>query len=409
MPPEKHALLSASSAARWLVCTAAPRFEEGLPENTSEYAEEGRLAHAIGELKVLKKCTPMSSRTYNTRLNKLKKNPLYTPEMDKTTDLYLEHITEQVMAYDSAPTVAVEVKVEFTDYVPEGFGTCDCCIIGGDLLSIVDYKHGKGVPVSAVGNPQMRLYALGALRRYAPVFGDAIKRVRMTIDQPRLDSYTTDEITVEELRAWGESIKPIAQKAFSGLGEFVPGDHCRFCRGKAQCRARANINTALEDFKDCVPAGKATPEQLAQAEQDGQDGIPVTLLTDAEIGNLLERGKLLVQWYKDLEAYATEALLAGKEIPGWKLVAGRSNRTFTDQDAAIQAVIAAGYDEALVYDRKPKTLSELEKLMGKAEFAEKIGGFVTKPLGKPTLAPASDNREVYNSAAADFAGVAADA
>lgn len=166
MPPVKHALLSASSASRWLVCTAAPRFEEGLPESTSEYAEEGRLAHAIGELKVTKKCTPMSTRTYNTRLNKLKKDPLYTPEMDKTTDLYLEHITEQVMAYDTAPTVAVEVQVDFSDYVPEGFGTCDCCIIGGDLLSIVDYKHGKGVPVSAVGNPQMRLYALGALHRY---------------------------------------------------------------------------------------------------------------------------------------------------------------------------------------------------------------------------------------------------
>lgn len=181
MPPEKHALLSASSASRWLKCTAAPRFEEGLPERTSEYAEEGRLAHAIGELKVLKKCTPMSTRTYNTRLNKLKKNPLYDPEMDKTTDLYLEHITEQVMAYDTAPTVAVEVQVDFSDYVPEGFGTCDCCIIGGDLLSIVDYKHGKGVPVSAEGNPQMRLYALGALKRYAPIFGDTIKRVRMTI------------------------------------------------------------------------------------------------------------------------------------------------------------------------------------------------------------------------------------
>lgn len=166
MPPVKHALLSASSASRWLVCTAAPRFEEGLPESTSEYAEEGRLAHAIGELKVTKKCTPMSTRTYNTRLNKLKKNPLYDPEMDKTTDLYLEHITEQVMDYDSAPTVAVEVRVDFSDYVPEGFGTCDCCIIGGDLLSITDYKHGKGVPVSAVGNPQMRLYALGALHRY---------------------------------------------------------------------------------------------------------------------------------------------------------------------------------------------------------------------------------------------------
>lgn len=396
MPPEKHALLSASSAARWLICTAAPRFEEGLPESTSAYAEEGRLAHAIGELKVSRKYTRIDPRTYTSMLIKLKKDPLYTPEMDKTTNTYLDHIMEQVMAYDTVPTVAVEVKVDFADYAPEGFGTCDCCIIGGDLLSIVDYKHGKGVPVSAVGNPQMRLYALGALHRYAPVFGGTIKRVRMTIDQPRLDSYTTDEITVEELRAWGESIKPIAQKAFSGLGEFVPGDHCRFCRGKAQCRARANINTALEDFKDCVPAGK-------QPQGEGK------VLTDAEIGDLLERGKLLVQWYKDLEEYATEALLAGKEIPGWKLVAGRSNRTFTDQDAAIQAVIAAGYDEALVYDRKPKTLTELEKLMGKADFKEKIGSFVYKPPGKPTLAPASDKREAYSPAATDFAGVGADA
>ena len=147
MPPEKHALLSASSAARWLNCTAAPRFEEGLPESTSEYAEEGRLAHAIAELKVLKKFTVMTSRTYTTRLNKLKKDELYSQEMDKTTDLYLEHLTEQAMSYDSAPTVAAEVKVDFGEYVPEGFGTCDCVMIGGDTLSITDYKHGKGVPV----------------------------------------------------------------------------------------------------------------------------------------------------------------------------------------------------------------------------------------------------------------------
>lgn len=396
MPPEKHALLSASSASRWLTCTAAPRFEEGLPESTSTYAEEGRLAHAIAELKVLKKFTVMTGRTYTTRLNKLKKDALYDQEMDKTTDLYLEHLTEQAMLYDSSPTVVAEVKVDFGEYAPEGFGTCDCVMIGGDTLSITDYKHGKGVPVSAVGNPQMRLYALGALKRYAPVFGDTIKQVRMTIDQPRLDSYTSDLITVEELRAWGESIKPIAQKAFSGLGEFVPGEHCRFCRGKAQCRARANVNTALEDFKDCVLPGKPVLDDLAH------------ILTDAEIGDLLIRGQQLVQWYKDLEEYATKALLDGRPIEGWKLVAGRSNRTFTDQDAAIKAVIAAGYDEALVYDRKPKTLSELEKLMGKAEFAEKIGSYVVKPLGKPTLAPATDKREVYNPAAADFAGVVAE-
>ena len=396
MPPEKHALLSASSASRWLVCTAAPRFEEELPEINSTYAEEGRLAHAIAELKILKKFTAMTGRTYTTRLNNLKKDALYDQEMDKTTDLYIEHLTEQAMLYDSSPTVAAEVKVEFGEYVPEGFGTCDCVMIGGDTLSITDYKHGKGVPVSAVGNPQMRLYALGALKRYAPVFGDTIKQVRMTIDQPRLDSYTSDIITVEELRAWGESIKPIAQKAFSGLGEFVPGEHCRFCRGKAQCRARANANTALEEFKDCALPGQPALDDLNR------------VLTDAEIGDLLMRGQQLVQWYKDLEEYATKALLDGKPIEGWKLVAGRSNRTFTDQDAAIKAVIAAGYDEALVYDRKPKTLSELEKLMGKAEFADKIGSYVIKPPGKPTLAPATDKREAYNPAAADFAGVAAE-
>lgn len=396
MPPEKHALLSASSASRWLKCTAAPRFEEHLPERTSGYAEEGRLAHAICELKTLKKFTVMTARAYTTRLNKLTKDPLYSTEMDRTSDLYIEHLTEQAMRYDSPPTVAAEVRVDLRDYIPEGFGTCDNVMIGGDTLSITDYKHGKGVPVSAVGNPQMRLYALGALKRYAPVFGDAIKQVRMSIDQPRLDSYTTDTITVEELLAWGESIRPIAQKAFSGLGEFVPGDHCRFCRGKAQCRARANTNTALEDFKDCVPAALATPEDVVYP-----------ILSDAEIGGLLIRGKELVAWYKDLEEYATRALLDGKPIEGWKLVAGRSIRTFTDQDAAIQAAIAAGYDEALLYDRKPKTLAEMEKLMGKAAFAEKIGGYVTHPLGKPTLALSTDKREAYNPAAADFAGVAA--
>ena len=408
MPPEKHALLSASSAARWLKCTAAPRFEEGLPEQTSAYAEEGRLAHALAELKVLKKFTLMNNRTYNTRLNKIKKDPLYNPEMDKTTDLYLEHLVELAMTYNSTPTVAAEVRVDYSAYVPEGSGTCDCVMIGGDTLCITDYKHGKGIPVSATGNPQMQLYALGALNRYSAIFGDAIKRVRMNIDQPRLDSYTTDAITVDELRAWGESIKPTAQKAFSGLGEFVPGDHCRFCRGKALCRARANINTALEDFKDCIPAGTVKPGELMpqEAAHIGPHGNEVhPLLTDAEVGDLLIRGQHLIQWYKDLEEYATQTLLNGGEIPGWKLVAGRSIRTFTDQDAAVQAVIAAGYDEALVYDRKPKTLSELEKLMGKAEFAEKIGSFVVKPLGKPTLAPASDKREPYNPAAADFAGV----
>ena len=394
--PEKHALLSASSASRWLKCTAAPRYEEQFPENTTDYAEEGRLAHAICELKVIKQfTTQLTPRTFTTRLKRLKENPLYQDEMDKTSDLYLEHLTERAMQYDTKPNVAVEVRVDFAEYVPEGFGTCDCIMIGGDTLNITDYKHGKGVPVSAEGNAQMRLYALGALKRYAPIYGNTIKKVCMTIDQPRIQTEPSSEtITVEELRAWGESIKPAAAKAYMGIGEFKPGEHCRFCRGKAKCKARADQNTALEEFKDCVPQNGEKPPLFGQG-----------TLTDEEIGDLLIRGQELVKWYKDLEEYALGTILKGGTIPGWKAVAGRSNRTFTDQDAAIAAVIAAGYDEALVYERQPKTLTELEKLMGKAEFADKLGSFVVKPVGKPTLAPMTDKREAYNPAAADFAGI----
>lgn len=398
----EHALLSASSASRWLTCTASPRFEAQFPETTSEYAEEGRLAHSFCELKVLKKfTTSIKPSAYKTWLNKLKKEPLYTEEMDRTSDLYVEHLTERAMGYNSQPLVNAEVKVDFSEYVPDGFGTCDCIMIGGDMLDITDYKHGKGVPVSAEGNPQMRLYALGALKKYEPFYGGMIKRVRMTIDQPRIQSELSSEtITVDELKAWGETIKPIAQMAFSGFGEFKPGDHCRFCRGKAQCRARADANTALEDFKDCL---LPTAKNIEQAQQNAD---APAMLTHDEIGALLVRGQHLVQWYKDLEEFALNALLNGEEIAGWKAVAGRSNRTFSDQEAALAAVIAAGYDESLVYERKPKTLTGLEELMGKKDFAEKIGQYVVKPLGKPTLAPMSDKREPYSTAAADFSGAA---
>ncbi len=408
MPANLHAILSASSAERWLNCTAAPRYEEQFPETTSEYAEEGRLTHSICELKVLKKfTTAINQRTYTNRLNKLKKDTRYAEEMERTSDIYLEHLTEKAMGYDAPPLVNAEVKVDLTDYIPEGFGTCDCVMIGGDTLDITDYKHGKGVPVSAVNNPQMRLYALGALIKYEPFYGGMIKNVRTTIIQPRAmsedDRITSETLSVAELKAWGESIKPIAQKAYSGFGEFKSGEHCRFCRGRAQCRARSETYTALEDFKDAL---LPTPENLAQVEQDGQDGIPTpAVLTNAEIGDLLTRGKSILAWYNDLENYALGAVLKGEDIPGWKAVAGRSNRTFTDQDAALASVIASGYDEALVYERKPKTLTALESLMGKKEFAEKIGAFIIKPPGKPTLAPASDKREPYNTATADFTGV----
>lgn len=391
--PEQHALLSASSSGRWLKCTASPRFEENFPESTSEYAEEGRLAHSFCELKVLRTFASLAQRTFTAKINKLKKESLYQPEMEKTSDIFIECLTELSMKYDSAPYITAEVRVDFSDYVPEGFGTCDCVMIGGDTITITDYKHGKGVPVDAESNTQMMLYALGALKKYAPIYGDTIKKARLCICQPRIQAEPSVwETTVDELHAWGLSIRPIAEKAFMGLGEFVPGEHCRFCRGKARCKARADVHTAAEEFKDFVPEAKAQPGH--------------NTLTHEQIGDLLVRCKDLVAWYKDLEEYALGALLNGDSIPGWKAVAGRANRTFSDADAAIQAVIAAGYDEALVYERKAKTLTELEKLMGKAEFAEKIGQYVIKPVGKPTLATASDKRPVYSPAAADFADVA---
>lgn len=404
--PTEHALLSASSAHRWLACTAAPRFEEQFPNGTSDYAEEGSLAHSICELYARKHFTVMTNRKFNSELKKLQAKPHYSDEMLKTAEKYVGYLREKAMSYPTTPYVTFEVKVDFSDYVPEGFGTCDCVMIGGDTLHITDYKHGKGVEVSAEENPQMRLYALGALKMFAPVFGDSIKKVSMGICQPRItDDESEDGMTVEELREWGEGIKPRAKEAYDGPGTFCPGEHCRFCKGKAQCRARADQNTAFEDFKDFAIEGKAAPElQALSPETRAVIGLP-PMLSDAEIGELLVRAEGLVQWYKDLCEYATQNILNGKEIPGWKVVAGKSNRAFKDVEAAFSKVIEAGYDEALLYERKPITLTGVESLLGKAKFETLLKDCVHKPLGKPTLVPLSDKREPYSTAAADFAGV----
>ncbi|MBQ4557892.1 MAG: DUF2800 domain-containing protein [Clostridia bacterium] len=384
-PPTKHALLSASSAARWLLCTAAPHFEAQFLESTSEYAEEGSLAHAICELKAvycLKK--QLTKESYIQKLNLLKQNPIYNDEIDRTSDIYIQHLKEKIKIYKPRPNIAIEAYVDFSDYVPEGFGTCDCIIVGNNRLDIIDYKHGKGVAVEAKNNPQMRLYALGALKRYKHVYGNSIENVRMAIDQPRINAGVSEEtITVSELISWGKNIKPLAQKAFNGTGEFKPGKHCRFCRGNAQCKARANTNITLQNYID----------------------KSIDKLTNTEISELLIKGKELVAWYKDLKAYALNAILKGENIPEFKVVAGRSTRIFSDPDAAIAAAIKAGYSENDVYNHRPKTLAELEKLMGKAEFENNLGAFVVKPLGTPTLVSVNDKRVPYNSAEIDFAGV----
>lgn len=396
--PTEHAKISASNAHRWLNCTAAPAFEAQFPNKSSPYADEGTLAHAICEIYARRKFDPTANKATLTReLNKLKKAEYYNEEMLDAAQAYVDYLTEKAMEFPNPPHVVQEIRVDFSDYVPAAFGTCDCVMIGGDRLHITDYKHGKGVRVEAVGNPQMRLYALGALNYFSAIYD--IKSVSMGICQPRIsDECPEESMTVEELRAWGESIKPLAQAAYNGTGTFNSGSWCMFCRGKAQCKARAQKNTALEDFKDCIPAGKI-PEE-ARAALDGAN-----LLTNDEIGDLLTRGAELVQWYTDLKEYALEALLKGESITGYKVVAGRSNREFKDIDAALSILREKGFADENLYDRKPKTLTAIEKMLGKKAFAEYLASEIIKPLGKPTVVPESDNREPYNKAAADFAGV----
>ncbi len=384
-----HALLSPSSAYRWLNCPLAPRLEAMLPEKPSEYAHEGTVAHSVCEIAAKKKFKKAKAAEYNRVIKKLKTDEAWNDEMLHTAETYVEHLTERAMEFANEPYIAFEVKVDISDYVPEAFGRCDCVMFGGDTLIITDYKHGKGVPVSPEENPQLMLYALGALKLYKPLFGDALKNVTVYIDQPRINAYNGWGCSVDELTAWGESIKPKAQMAFMGFGEYHAGDWCRFCRANGICKAQAKQQfSAFDDFRSAV-------------------GNPNALLSPDEMGEVLKRGETLVSWYETVKAKALESMLNGEKIPGYKVVEGRSSRAWTDQDAALEKLQANGVDRAIIYDSVPKTLAQLEKLLGTVKFKELVGEFVTKPQGKPTLAPESDSRKEFNSAAADFAGVAA--
>ena len=382
--PEKHALLSASSSERWLHCTKAPLLEATFPETTSEFAEEGRMAHSVAELFAQKKFSVMSQSKFNAERKKLETEELYSPEMAKHAQTYVDALTEEAMRYENTPLVLLEKRVDFSNSVPEGFGTADCIMIGGDCITVCDYKYGQGVPVDAVGNTQMRLYALGALSLPVMMFYGPIRRVRMRIIQPRINNDSAWEITRDELDSWTRKIKPVAQKAYAGEGDYCPGEWCRFCRAKNTCRARTYDYLALEAFGNVIP-GEENPR-----------------LSDEEVGQILLRAKGLAAWVKDLEEYALKTVLTGGEIPGWKAVEGRSLRQWSDQDGALRALEKGGYPREVIYDTVPKSLSQLEKLVGKTEFAQLVGAFITKPCGKPTLVETSDKRPVYNAAVAAF-------
>lgn len=375
-----HALLSASASERWICCPPSARLEEQFPEQTSDYAEEGTLAHGICELKLRRIFLEpgMPDRTFRTRMNKLKKHELYKPEMERFTDEYVDYIKEITYGYPSAPYVAVEKQVDYGHIAKEGFGTADCVILYGDELHVIDFKYGTGVPVSAHGNSQLSLYAAGAVAAYSMIY--AIRQVHLHVVQPRLDRFTKWSLKVSELREWETFVKERAELAWEGKGEFQQGNWCRFCRASALCRHRKDENLSLESYTGTGPEAPAP--------------LP-PLLSSEEVGQILARAQHLASWVKKLERYALESLMKGKTIPGWKLVEGRSNRVITDMDAAYAKLQEAGYAEALLYQRVPVPLTEAEKLISREDYDGILSRYVQKPKGKPTLAPESDARPEY--------------
>lgn len=396
--PEQHALLSASSAHRWLNCPGSARLAEQFPNQTSPYAEAGRVAHAIAELKARKYfLEPMSARTYNAQLKKLRDSPHFDKSMDENTDAYMEVLKETALSFEKAPFVALETRVDFSDSVPEGFGTADCIMIGSGAIVIVDYKNGAGVPVEAEDNPQMKLYALGALQVYAPIYGDTIQRAVLKIVQPNAGGTKTWETTVQALKLWAfNTVKPIARIAYDGKGGFSAGDWCGFCPAKAQCSARARQMLEMEPMVGAKPQRSSAPE--------GPGKNAPALLSDAEVGDILRRAQTLAAWVEDLKEYALSAALAGREITGFKVVEGRGSREWNNQDAAFQALQERGVAEELLWERKPCSVAGLEKTLGKKVFSEAAEGLVVKKPGKPALVPASDKRPPYNAAAIAFGG-----
>ena len=366
-----HALLSASGASRWMNCNPSARLEDMFPDESSEYAEEGTLAHEISELKLTKYLKTMSLRTFNSKMKELKSHKLYKPEMENYTDVYVDTIKELLMSFDEPSTAEIEKKVDFSEYVPEGFGTCDFVTVDNGTLYIRDLKYGKGVPVSAQDNPQLMLYSLGAYLEFS-LFND-IENINMGIIQPRLDIVSIFEISADELMKWVENeVKPNAEKAFKGEGDFKVGQ-CTFCRARALCRARAEANMSLET----------------------EMKLKGNILSNEEMGEILNRARDVVKWVKDIENYCQQAILRGEYVPGWKVVEGRSVRAFSDTEKAMEVLKEKGVAEELMYERKVLTLTQLEGVVGKKDFNEYVGDFIIKPKGKPTLVPESDKRASY--------------
>lgn len=358
----KHALLTASGSKRWLSCPPSARLEASFEEKETMAAAEGTAAHSLAEYKLKRK------------LHFYCKRPVSEYEdaaMDQHTDDYADYVMGIIADMENAgadPMIFIEERLDLSPWVPESFGTADCIVIGDDILHIIDLKYGAGVPVEAEGNSQMMLYALGALHKFGFLYD--VRTVAMTIYQPRRENISTAFVDVKLLLEWAEEfVKPKAQMAFAGEGEYLPGEWCMFCRAADRCRARAeaNLKVAREEF-----------------------GLP-PMLTDEEVEALLPQLPEMVKWAQELLAYATEAAVNhGKQWDGFKVVEGRSVRKYADEEAVAEAAMANGYKD--IYRKSLINLTEMERLMGKKKFQEVLGAYIIKPPGKPTLVPATDKR-----------------
>lgn len=374
MPPSKHALLGASSAARWIACTPSARATEGLPDQESTYAAEGTRAHEVCEKALRYKLAKWEAGKPFDLLSDWAQQSMPT-EMFNAANQYVSFLHDQWVGFSCRPGVFIEQEVDVSRWVPDGFGTCDCLMIGGGLLHIIDFKYGQGVPVSPVRNPQLMYYALGA---YALFDGlESIDTVRMSIVQPRIqEEPETWELPLSDLLSWArEVLQPAAEMAWRGEGTFCPGEHCRFCKAHPGCRGWQEKYGPLAGFEPL-------PQPAA--------------LSDEELGEWLQKVEGLAAYARELEDYAQTALLEGRTLPGWKLVQGRSTRKWTNQDAAFRQMEADGIDEAMLYTRTPISLTTAEKMLGKKKFAEVMSAFITRAPGAPKLAKDSDPRPAYN-------------
>ena len=368
----KHALLSASSAHRWISCPPSALLSKKFEDSSSSFAQEGTDAHTLAQHK-LEKLLGLPTRDPTESLS------FYDEEMKDHAENYAAFVLEQVeKARETCldPQVLIEQKLDFSRYVPEGFGHVDCLIIADGTLTVIDYKYGLGIKVSSERNPQMFCYALGGLALFDRIYD--IDNVRLVIYQPRRENISEYTISKSELIQWAEDVlSPTAELASKGEGEYKAGEHCQFCKAKATCRKRAEYNLELAKYDFEVPA----------------------TLDHEEIAAILTKADELVSWVSDVKEYALKEALNGTKFEGFKLVAGRSNRKYTDEAAAADLVIAAGKDP---YEKKLLGITAMTALLGKKAFEDILGGLTYKPPGKPVLVTADDKRPEFNSAYEDF-------